>query len=302
MRTNVQGRSAFSIRQNETKITGIGWQRHLLEYEQFTRPTFVPEDKTVIKHLSIMPQKVQVKTDPYILNARIYQKSPESGMRAAILFIPGWDPGNFDEMAFDAVAEYCADRRKCVAMVMTYRGQGSEGNSQELTRADFLEDILASYDYLAGLPGVDQKNIFAVGESFGGHMASILTTKRPVAKLVLRAPSDFPSDGFADEPHIHKAGGATRAWKSLPHKPQDSFALAAVSRFPGDILIVASQNDETIPIQTTLNYREAAGVTPRTTFASIDAGHVLLRRREIEAFRDILYKWLFNDRSNSWNS
>jgi uncharacterized protein len=256
----------------------------------------------VIKHLSIMPQKVQVKTDPYILNARIYQKSTESGMHPAILFIPGWDPGNFDEMAFDAVAEYCADRSKCVAMVMTYRGQGSEGNSLELTRADFLEDILASYDYLAGLPGVDQKNIFAVGESFGGHMASILTTKRPVAKLVLRAPSDFPSDGFADEPHIHKAGGATRTWKSLPHMSQDSFALDAVSRFPGSILIVASKNDETIPFQTTLNYREAAGDTPRTTFDSIDAGHILLRRREIEAFRDILFGWLFNDGRDTWNS
>ena len=59
-----------------------------------------------------------------------------------------------------------------------------------------MDDVLAAYDYLSSIDGVDSKNVSAVGSSFGGYLATILSAKRKVRNLALRVPADYPNEAF----------------------------------------------------------------------------------------------------------
>jgi dipeptidyl aminopeptidase/acylaminoacyl peptidase len=58
-----------------------------------------------------------------------------------------------------------------------------------VTREDNLRDLLAAYDRLLAHPALDTSAIAVVGTSYGGYLASILTSLRPVRWLALRVPA-----------------------------------------------------------------------------------------------------------------
>ena len=102
------------------------------------------------------------------------------------------------------------------------RGYGGSGGSP--TEADNVADAIAAYDYLNGL-GVPAGKIVAYGESLGSGQAVPLAAARPVAGVVLEAPSYLDGrcgakdlflapDWFADHRQIQQ-----RAQHPLRHGP-----------------------------------------------------------------------------------
>jgi uncharacterized protein len=226
----------------------------------------------------------------YALRTREYG-SPDSGDGPLVLFFNGWSPG----MMLFTPSDYLAGRlsRETGARCMTVflRGQGSPGDISRLTRADFLEDAICAYDAFLKGRAIEGRRIVVVGESFGAYLSAVLSTKRRVDELVLRVPSDFPDEGFESAPQIGIAGEKSQWWKSLRHEHGESRALDAVHGFEGRIILVYSGKDEIVPFSTTENYlRAAEGSRGLETHEMKDAGHGLMRPRDIAEFYAIIKK------------
>jgi esterase/lipase len=92
-------------------------------------------------------------------------------------------------------AQYLARAREiaalgCISLTFDLRGHATnEHRHEQVTREDNLRDVLAAYDELIGHHAVDTSAIAVVGSSYGGYLAAIMTTLRPVKWLALRVPA-----------------------------------------------------------------------------------------------------------------
>jgi len=231
-------------------------------------------------------KKVAIEHGQHKINGRFYAASGENTADIAILFLSGWRPGSLSITTMDYYGGYFAKKHDIASLTVSLRGQGSPGNISKLTRKDFLDDAIAAFDFLkASCP---DKRIMIVGESLGSYLGSIVSSYRKVDSLILRVPTDFPDSGFSDVPQIKFAMNKTREWKSAKHRAEESLALNAVRKFDGNILIVSSGKDTIIPFQTIANYLAAKDEGTIHHIEMNHSGHGLLKRNEINRFRDIV--------------
>lgn len=223
-----------------------------------------------------MRNKVVIPTQDYQLHGRLYSGVTGDTSRPAALFFSGWNAGG-GWTTNDLFAAHCARKFGIICLTVYLRGMGSPGNIQVLTRADFLADAEATYDYLAVQPGVDRTSISVVGESFGAYLGCVLSRRRLVRALALRVPTDFPAEGFSDRPQVEFVGSRSLDWKSRSHHFAESPALCALHEFGGNVLLVASGRDKIVPMKTTENYVAAMREAGRLEFCIMSgAGHALL--------------------------
>jgi len=209
---------------------------------------------------------VTIDANKYILNGRLYGKAGAHRHGSAILFLSDWNPTRHRVTTSNFYAGFSARKRNNICLTVSLRGMGSEGDINVLTRTDFMDDVLAAYDYLANTEGVNKEDIRVVGESFGGYLACILSTLRPVKKMALRVPTDFSNEGFDDIPQIQIAGNSTNDWKNQKHSFAESYALKAINEYKGWLMMVASEKDNFVPIQTTKNYLDAVKDTSKLEY------------------------------------
>lgn len=138
-------------------------------------------------------------------------------------------------------------------MTFTMRGHGtSEGELNKLTRQDFLNDAICAYNSLIKRKGVDANSISVVRSSFGVYMAALMSKERKVLNLVLRVPANYPNESF-NHPQINFSVDNNPfmiQWRFKSLGTQETFALEALRKFTGNILIIQSENDELVPLQT----------------------------------------------------
>jgi len=237
------------------------------------------------------PVTIEAKNNK--LNGRLYGKGGKHKHGSAILFISGWNPTTRRVTTSNFYAGFSARKRNNICLTISLRGMGSEGDINLLTRADFLEDVVAAYDYLANSPGVNRENIRVVGESFGAYLACLLSTLRPVKKMVLRVPTDFPDECFHDVPQIRITGNLSCDWKSKKHSFTESYALKAVNEFQGSLMVVASEKDNFVPFQTTENFLAAVkDVTKLEYLFMKKASHGMLHPKLQWDYTRKLLNWL----------
>jgi pimeloyl-ACP methyl ester carboxylesterase len=116
-----------------------------------------------------------------------------------------------------------------------------------------------------------------VGASYGGYLAALLTARRPVARLALRAPALY-EDASVDVPR------ALRGRSDDP--PGASSAVDALRSFHGAVLIVESEHDESVPPAMLAAYRSARPDARRVVIAG--AGHELSQPEWRQAFLSAL--------------
>lgn len=211
-------------------------------------------------------------------------------LNPVILFIHGWT--SQQNRHFYYMEEL--SKLEFICMSFDMRGHGvSEGELKYLSRADFLNDVIAACDYLLRVKNVDRSKINVVGSSFGSYLGSVLTSKRKVKSLVLRVPADYTNTGF-DKPQLKQARDEdTFSWRSTSHKPRESLALKSVSEFDGDVLIVESGKDELVDHQTIKNYLDAVKDKNKLTYIVMkDAPHSINHNEKFkEKFKEILISW-----------
>src|SRR5688572_1410850 len=120
-------------------------------------------------------------------------------------------------------------------------------SSRLVSRETDLDDVIAAYDVLARHPGVDPDAIAVVGSSYGGYLAAILTTLRPVKWLALRVPALYIDEGW-DHPklQLHKEQDL-RSYRRKFVAAETNRALRACASYDGDVLVVESERDDIIP-------------------------------------------------------
>lgn len=199
--------------------------------------------------------------------AEIKEKNP------AILFIHGWTSSKERSYQY---AEALV-KLEYICFLFDMRGHGkSEGDIKSFTIEEFFKDVLAAYDNLKSIEGVDENNISAVGSSFGGYLAALLSVKRDIKNLSMRVPADYPNEVFklskykasgSDNPDIMK-------WRNEKRKQNETYALQAISNFSGNIQIIESEKDTIVPHQIIQNYIDAIKDKDKLTHVVIkDAPH-----------------------------
>jgi pimeloyl-ACP methyl ester carboxylesterase len=207
-----------------------------------------------------------------------------------VLFVHGW--GGNQQQYLARAREIAA--LGCISLTFDLRGHArTEPQQETVSREDNLQDVLAAYDELVGHPGVDASAIAVVGSSYGGYLATILTTLRPVRWLALRVPALYKDANWAlPKKQLHKDADL-HAYRRRHVKPQDNRALGACAAFKGDVLIVESEKDETVPHRTIENFVEACLRARSLTYRVIEgADHGLSETSAQRAYSELLVNWL----------
>lgn len=224
----------------------------------------------------------QIVRGTLISPKRLAKKNP------GVLFIHGWMS---NQTGYIPRAEVVS-KHGAICLTFDMRGHGkSEGKLRELSRHDHLNDVLTAYDFLVSQQKVDKEKIGIVGASYGGYLASILTSKRPVKWLALRAPALYADESF-DTPSGKLTDKSKHAYLKKKHSPSENMALGALRVFAGSVLFIKSENDEEIPKQTIENYLRAMGRATVTHKIIRGVDHSLSRPEWKQKFIEILCDWI----------
>ena len=207
-----------------------------------------------------------------------------------VLFVHGW--GGSQQQYLARAREISA--LGCIGLTFDLRGHARTDSQQEtVSRDENLRDVLAAYDELVNHPSVDADAMAVVGSSYGGYLAAILTTERPVKWLALRVPAIYKDAGWQlPKKQLHKDPDL-RGYRKRKLRWQDNRALKACANFKGDILIVESENDDTVPHETIANYVEASKRARSLTYRVIEgADHGLSQEPAQRMYTSLLVNWL----------
>ena len=191
-------------------------------------------------------------TNGEALKGMVLGRSDLKGKRPAILVIHGWTSSmsRYPQRLAPAIAKGYL----CVFFDM--RGHGETGGDlSKYSRKDHFNDCLAAYDFMVKLPNVDLENIFVFGSSYGGYMASLLSEQRKVHNLILKAPAQYPDEGW-EEPKLSQEKDAVGGYRLQHRTIEDNKALKAISKYQGRLLFIECENDEQVPKQVMSDYLE----------------------------------------------
>jgi uncharacterized protein len=206
-------------------------------------------------------------------------------MVPGVMLVHGWD-GSQDQ--YIARAHEIATLG-CICLTFDLRGHvRHHGQRETVTREDNLRDVLAAYDVLVGHPAVDPGAIALVGSSYGGYLAAIVTARRPVRWLALRAPALYKDEDW-DMPKGQLSRDELVAYRHSTLQSRANRALAACAEFRGDVLIVESEHDSMVPHPVIENYVSACARAQSLTYRTISgADHGLSERPWQQTYTSLL--------------
>lgn len=208
----------------------------------------------------------------------------------SVLFVHGW--GGSQQQYLARAREVAA--LGCVCLTFDLGGHaGTQLERETVSRESNLRDLVAAYDTLARHPYVDGAAIAVVGSSYGGYLASILTTLRPVAWLALRVPALYIDSGWElPKLQLHKDQDLP-TYRGSVVPAANNRALRACADFKGDVLLVESEHDRIIPPAVIKSYREACVHAHSVTYRRIDrADHGLTDEESQRVYTGLLVQWL----------
>ncbi|MGI8420594.1 MAG: alpha/beta hydrolase family protein, partial [Candidatus Levyibacteriota bacterium] len=138
---------------------------------------------------------VSFEVDGQKLTGTLFYPEQIKTKNPAILFLHGWKSS---QKRMIPRAQQLA-KLGFICLSFNLRGHGdSEGDRKILSRKDYVDDVIAAYDFLVQQAHVDKERMGIICTSFGAYLGSILTSKRKVKWLVLHAPAGYPDEGFTD--------------------------------------------------------------------------------------------------------
>ncbi|PCC99869.1 alpha/beta hydrolase family protein [Halopseudomonas pelagia] len=214
--------------------------------------------------------------------------SPETSV-PGVLFVHGWGGSQQRDLAR---ANKLAGLG-CICLTFDLRGhEKTLAQQHTVTREHNLADVLAAYDHLIAQPSIDRESIAVIGTSYGGYLATLLTSLRPVRWLALRVPALYWDEEWT-EPKQTLNRERLQDYRRRSLSSADNQALQACSEFQGDVLLVESEHDDFVPHATIMNYRAAFFQAHSMTHRIIDgADHALSTDEAQTAYTSHLSKWV----------
>jgi hypothetical protein len=232
---------------------------------------------------------VRIPVGRFRLHGKVLVPSEASSGRPGLLFLHGWGGSQRRDVR---------EGKKLlqlgyVCLTFNLRGHArTRRHVQNVTRAQNLRDALAAYDVLAGRPDVDPERIGVVGMSYGGYLATLLTSERRVRWLALRAPALYKDQDFDRPKRELNLDPELQAYRRRPLAPSENRVLVSASTFAGDVLVVESEDDVVIPYQVIVNYVKAFTEARSVTHEILHgADHALSAARSRRAYATLLLKW-----------
>lgn len=227
--------------------------------------------------------------DKQKLKGTLFYPKPLRTANPAILFLHGWTSS---EIGYKPRAEALA-KLGFICLTFDLRGHGkSDGKLEDFSINDHLKDAVAAFDFLASQENADKNKIGVVGASYGGYLASILSSKRSVKWLTLRAPAIYP-DGNFNRSTVSVLKDETKFFNEMGSGDKNNSACRAISKFNGNILIIESKNDEIIPhkiIEAYINCVKDKNLLTHKVIKNAD--HPLLKEEYKKEFIKIMVDWL----------
>jgi pimeloyl-ACP methyl ester carboxylesterase len=211
-------------------------------------------------------------------------------MVPGVLLVHGWDGSQ--EQYIARAHEIAA--LGCICLTIDLRGHARhQADRDTVTREHNLRDVLAAHDLLVSHPSVDPAAVAIVGSSYGGYLAAIASSLRPVRWLGLRVPALY-EDGNWEQPKNRLDRERLMAFRHQPHHdPAGNRALAACTLFRGDVLVVESEHDTLVPHAVIRNYLDAFRQAQSTTYRVITgADHALSDRAWQQNYTALLVNWM----------
>lgn len=219
------------------------------------------------------------------LAAMILRRERFTGKKPVILVIHGWT----SEMARYPERITPLIKNGWIGILFDMRGHGETGGElRTLSAKDHHDDCLAAYDYLKNIEDADTENIAVFGSSYGGYQACLLTAKRPVKNLILKAPAQYDDDLFEIPDKQHSP--ETTEYRLRHHTPWDNTALKAINNFKGNILFIECEKDEQLAKQVVNDYRDAITINYDYELL-IGADHACHNPGSNKAMIDAMVKW-----------
>ena len=167
----------------------------------------------------------------------------------------------------------------CLAVDLSGHGD-STGTLPDISPRQHLADVVTAYDALVRLPTVDPGRVGACGSSYGGFLAAMLTSRRQVARLLVRAPT-IVADRYLDRPlrerERDRRPTSASAWRT------------ALSGYRGPVLVLESEHDEVIPRAVIEAYVATAPSASHRVLPG--AAHALTNRQWREAFGETIVRF-----------
>ncbi len=214
---------------------------------------------------------------------------PDNASGAGVLFLHGYQSSKNGSAEY---AEALAQRMGTTSMVIDLPGHGeSEGDFNTLTPRDYLNDAVEAYSFLGNEKNVDLGRIGVVGASYGGYLAALLAAEKNPKRLLLRAPAIYP-DTAIDEPRESVDKEAlTEFRRSLAFGVPFNAALDSIRNFDGRVVVVESENDESIQPSVIDAYMRAS---QNGLLRVIPGARHSLVGPEREMFKDVVIDWATN--------
>jgi pimeloyl-ACP methyl ester carboxylesterase len=236
--------------------------------------------------MSVSSESIEIAVDGQSISGTILTPGAKI---PGILFVHGWGGSQQRDLA----------RAKnitglgCVCLTFDLRGhERTHEMRAKVSREQSLEDLLAAYDRLVSHPAVDSDAIAVIGSSYGGYLATILSSMRPVKWLALRVPAlywdadwEMPKQELDRDKLAHYRRSAVTA--------ADNRALAACKEFHGDVLLIESEQDDYVPHATLMSYRSAFELAHSLTYRLVDgADHALSSDLSQSLYSSMLTNWI----------
>lgn len=234
-----------------------------------------------------MIKKIKIKINDQNLVGNLFIPENVSFPTSGVIFYHGLGSS---QKGYFSRAE-ALDKEGIISLIFDLRGHGdSEGDCNKITIKDNLVDCLYTFDYFTSLKEIDNKRIGLCGSSYGGYLAAIVSFKRSVKSMVLRAPAIY-QNRLWNTPLGKLPSEEIRRFKN-EGKLEKAKSILAISQFQGSLLIIKSEKDETIPKRVIDSYYQNSQKTKKKEIAVIkNATHSLENPKWNEEFIRLITNW-----------
>lgn len=191
-------------------------------------------------------KEIQIPLHGYSIAADIYQGSENKIM----LYLPGYTSS---KASYVPLATKLTELTQFAALVIDYSGHGvSPFNLPELMPAQNFLEVIAAFDGLK--EKYPDKEIYVIGTSYGGYLATQLTKYRVFKKLVLRVPALYHPEDFYKKWQDIDREETNNVYRRNKELVKDHPLLKRASQFTGRTLVMVHEFDEFVPKETTDAY------------------------------------------------
>lgn len=219
------------------------------------------------------------------MNARASQQQ-----EALVLLAPGWDDGNPEQ--YDQICRALHDQGWATCCVDFPGRENGDASRQNMNRDQNLKELVAAYDGLVDERPVGQRSVAFIGISYGGYLGTLLSAQRPLQWMVLRSPALYrDEDWLVPKQELDKDD--LDQYRRSMRSPEENSALAACAAFKGDVLLIESEDDETVPHPAVKSFKSAFKNARSLTYRLLEgADHELSDQSARSRFRYELMRWM----------